>query len=125
MAKDDKKPGIAHSFLGGLILTIVLVIVVPVLTAWLVRPIIEEQFGDVSFSVFTSDMVVGALMLLVMILFLILLGGGKIFKKYGIIGVIGLIIAYWLLGNVWDAVLPILIILLMTGFSFWRESKKK
>ena len=122
MAKDEEKPGALHSFLGGLLLTIVLVIVVPVLTAWLVTPIVEE-YVTVEFWKFDTEMIVGAVMLLVMILFLLLLGGGKIFKKYGVIGVVGLIIAYWLLGNVWDALLPVIIILIMVGISSLRGKK--
>jgi hypothetical protein len=125
MAKNNDRPGVVHSLLGGLILTIVLVILVPAITAWLVTPIVEEHFGDIEFSVFTTEMIVGAIMLLVMILFLLLLGGGRIFKKYGIIGIIGLVIAYWLLGNVWDALLPIVIIIIMVAFANWRDSRKK
>jgi len=125
MAKNEEKPGALHSFLGGLLLTIVLVVVVPAVTAWLLAPIVKDMFGEVHVWEFTSEMFIGAIMLLIMILFLILLGGGKIFKKYGVIGVVGLIIAYWLLGNVWDALLPVIIIIIMVGFSYWRENRKK
>jgi len=123
MANNEEKPGALHSFLGGLLLTIVLVIVVPVLTAYFVTPYVERY---VTFEIwnFHTEMIVGAVMLLVMILFLLLLGGGKIFKKYGVIGVVGLIIAYWWLGNIWDALLPVIIILVMVGFTYARDSRK-
>jgi hypothetical protein len=123
MSKDADKPGILHSLLGGLVLTIILVVVVPALTAYFIGPLVNEYFGDISFWEFTPSTIVTAIMLLVMILFLILLGGGSIFKKYGLLGVVGLIVAYWALGNVYDAILPIIIIILMTLFTVIKDRK--
>jgi len=123
MSKDADKPGILHSLLGGLVLTIILVVVVPALTAYFIGPLVNEYFGDITFWEFTPSTIVTAIMLLVMILFLILLGGGSIFKKYGLLGVVGLIVAYWALGNVYDAILPIIIIILMTLFTVIKDRK--
>jgi hypothetical protein len=120
MAKDDKKPGVLHSFLGGMIFTIVLVVVIPVLTAIFIAPEVDKYLGEVSFWEVTSETVVTAIMLLILILFLLLLGGGKIFKKYGVIGVIGLIAAYWWLGNIYNAILPVAVILLFVIIGFVR-----
>ncbi|MDR0778695.1 MAG: hypothetical protein LBE48_04585 [Methanomassiliicoccaceae archaeon] len=126
MAKDGNKPGLLHSFLGGLIFTIVLVVIVPILIAWLVEPIVVDIIGDTQIAgLIDTASLVTVVMLIILILFLILLGGGKIFKKYGIIGVIGLIIAYWLLGNVWNAVIPVIIIMLLVVFSYLKGDKKK
>jgi len=123
MSKDADKPGILHSLLGGLVLTIILVVVVPALTAYFIGPLVNEYFGDITFWEFTPSTIVTAIMLLVMILFLLLLGGGSIFKKYGLLGVVGLIVAYWALGNVYDAILPIIIIILMTLFTVIKDRK--
>jgi hypothetical protein len=123
MSNNADKPGVMHSLLGGLVLTILLVVVVPALTAYFIGPLVNEYFGDISFWEFTPSTIVTAIMLLVMILFLILLGGGSIFKKYGLLGVVGLIVAYWALGNVYDAILPIIIIVLMTLFTMYRDRK--
>jgi len=124
MSEDANKPGILHSFLGGLLLTIILVVVVPALTAYFIGPIVNEYLNDVTFWELTPSTIVTAVMLLIMILFLILLGGGAIFKKYGVIGVIGLIAAYWYLGNIYDAILPVLIIILLTLFTIYKDRKK-
>ena len=124
MSKDGTKPGLLHSFLGGLILTIVLVVIVPALTAYFIGPIVNEYLGEVTFWELTPSTIVTAVMLLIMILFLILLGGGKIFKKYGIMGVIGLIIAYWVLGNIYDAILPVIVIIVLTLLSVLRDKDK-
>ena len=124
MSEDDNKPGLLHSFLGGLLLTILLVVVAPVLTALFIAPIVDDYLGNVSFWEFTSATIVTAVMLLVLILFLLLLGGGKIFKKYGVIGVVGLIAAYWYLGNIYDAILPVIIIILMVLFTMYKDRKK-
>jgi hypothetical protein len=121
MAKDDKKPGLLHSFLGGLLFTIVLVVIVPILIAWLIEPIVVDMIGDTQIAgLIDTASLVTVVMLIILILFLILLGGGKIFKKYGVIGVIGLIAAYWWLGNIYNAIIPVIIILLIVGISYLR-----
>ena len=125
MTEDTSKPGLFHSFIGGMILTLVLVLVVPMLTAAYIEPEVNKYLGDVNIDPFTPGMIVTAAMLLVMILFLLLLGGGKIFKKYGVIGVIGLIATYWYLERIYDAILPVAIIIIMVIFSYIKDSKKK
>jgi len=124
MAENNEKPGVLHSFLGGLLLTILLVVVVPILSAWLIEPRVTEYLGDVNIDPFTAGMFVTAAMLLVLILFLLLLGGGKIFKKYGVIGVVGLIAAYYFLDRLYDAILPVAIIILFVAISYIRDRKK-
>lgn len=123
MAENEKKPGLLHSFLGGLILTIVLVVVIPVLTALLIQPFVEDMFAEHNYNVLTSSLIVTIVMLVVMILFILLLGGGAILRKYGILGIIGLIAAYWWLGDIWGAALPIAIIILFAVFG--KRKKKK
>ncbi|MCL2607902.1 MAG: hypothetical protein FWD92_05065 [Methanomassiliicoccaceae archaeon] len=125
MAKNEDKPGRLHSFLGGLFFTVLLVVIVPMLTAWFVGPIVNEIFEDAYMGPFTPSMLITAIMLLVMILFLLILGGGKIFKKYGFFGVVGLIAVYYLLGNVWDALLPVIIIIFLAIFTYYKERNKK
>ena len=121
MSKDNSETGAMHSFLGGLLLTVVLVVVVPMLSAWFVEPIVQEALGDLTLGPIDASTLITAAMLLVLILFLLLLGGGKIFKKYGVIGVVGLVAAYWYLGNVWNAVIPVAVILLMVAVSWIRD----
>ena len=123
MSNNADKPGVMHSFLGGLALTILLVVVVPALTAYFIAPRVDEYLGGIEFWEFTSATIVTAVMLLVMILFLLLLGGGSIFKKYGLLGVVGLIIAYYLLGNIYDAILPIAVLIVMTLFTVIKDRK--
>ncbi|MCL1984103.1 MAG: hypothetical protein FWG58_01735 [Methanomassiliicoccaceae archaeon] len=120
MANDPERPGLLHSFLGGLIFTILLVVVVPMLIAYFIGPIVNDALEDVTLGPLTPSTLITAVSLLILILFLLLLGGGKIFKKYGLLGIVGLIVAYWLLGNIWDAVLPIVIIILFVGIGVIR-----
>jgi len=122
MAKNEEKPGALHGFLGGLILTIILVVVVPIVTALLIQPFVENMFAEHNYNVLMSATVVTIVMLVVLILFILLLGGGKILRKYGIFGVIGLIAAYWYLGDVWGAALPIAVIII---FAVFGGRKKK
>jgi len=123
MANENEKPNALHSFLGGMLLTILLVVVIPILSAWLIEPIVIEYLGDVNIDPLTPGTFVTAAMLVVLILFLLLLGGGKIFKKYGVIGVVGLVAAYWFLGRPYDAILPVAIILIFVAISYLRGKK--
>jgi hypothetical protein len=122
---NDEKPGALHSFLGGLLFTIVLVVVIPVVTAILVQPVVEDLFEDHTIGVLAGSLIVTIVMLIFMILFILLLGGGAILRKYGLIGVIGLIAAYWYLGDIWGAAIPVAVLILFAGIGFVRESKKK
>jgi len=124
MSKDKEKPGALHSFFGGLMLTILLVVVVPVLSVIFIEPIVDDLLGGTEIGPMSASMLVTAAMLLVFILFILLLGGGKIFKKYGAIGVIGLIVAYWYMTTIYDAIIPVAIILIMVGFAYYKDRNK-
>jgi hypothetical protein len=124
MSKDKEKPGALHSFFGGLMLTIILVVVIPVLSAIFIEPILDDMLGGMEIGPLSASMLLTAAMLLVFILFILLLGGGKIFKKYGVFGVVGLIAAYVYLERPMDAILPVAIILIMVAFAWYKDSKK-
>lgn len=125
MAKNKKeKPdwNIATSFLGGLICTLILVVAVPVVSDIYIRPVVEDLVQNTTFIWFSSSLLVTIIMLVVLLLFTLVLGGGAILRRYGVIGVIALIVAYWLLGNIYDAVLPVAVLVIMY---FWGLRKKK
>ena len=121
MSKNDSKPGLFHSFIGGMIFTILLVVVVPMIIAYFIGPVVNDALGNVTLGPLTPSTLITAVSLLILIVFILMLGGGKIFKKFGLLGVVGLVAAYWLLGNIWDAVLPVAIIVLMTVITFLRD----
>lgn len=106
-------PGVIHSFLGGLLFTLILVVAVPVVTTALIEPRVVEFVGDTSIAVLTSSTIVTLIMLAVMVVTMLLLGGGAVLRKYGVIGVIGLVAAYWIMGNVYDAVIPVIVLVLI------------
>lgn len=104
--------GIVRSFAGGLLMTLVLVVLVPIVCNEYISPMISDMVGDSRFLTLSSDMLVNLLMWMVIIAFMALLGGTMILRKCGIFGVIGLIAAYWLLGDVTDALIPLLMLIL-------------
>ena len=95
------------SFAGGLIMTLILVTVVPVVVDTVVLRYISEIVGDHSFLMLSSDVIVNLLVWIVIIGFMVILGSGGILKRFGIFGVIGLVAAYYLLGDVTDAFIPL------------------
>ena len=50
-------------------------------------------------------------------------GGSAIFKRFGVIGVIALIAAYWLLGRLMDAVIPVAVIIIIIIWSYHKGKK--
>ena len=104
---------IAQSFVGGLTFTLIMVVVVPVICEILIQPVVQDLVGDNAFMWFSSSLIVTIIMLIVIVLFSVFLGGSAILKKFGIIGVIALIVAYWLLGDLPGAILPVAVIIIM------------
>ncbi len=115
------------SFAGGLIMTLILVTVVPVVVDTVVLRYISEIVGDHSFLMLSSDVIVNLLVWIVIIGFMVILGSGGILKRFGIFGVIGLVAAYYLLGDVTDAFIPLatLAIVLVIGKTIQIKKSKK
>lgn len=112
-AATGESKNIAESFVGGLIFTLIMVVVVPVICEILIQPVVQDIVGDNAFMWFSSSLIVTIIMLVVIVLFSMFLGGSAILKKFGIIGVIALIVAYWLLGDLPGAILPVAVIIIM------------
>lgn len=104
--------GIVKSFAGGLLMTMVLVVLVPIVCNLFISPVIVDTVGDNDFLMISSEAIVNLLMWAVILGFMLLLGGSMILKRCGIFGVLGLIAAYWLLGDVTDALVPVLMLIL-------------
>lgn len=117
--------GIVKSFAGGLLMTLVLVVLVPIVCNEYISPMVSEMVGDSRLLMLSSDMIVNLLMWLIIIGFMVLLGGTMIMRKCGIFGIIGLIVAYWLLGDVTDALIPLLMLVLSMIILKTIEIKRK
>lgn len=124
MAKNKKEKSdrnIATSFLGGLICTLILVVVVPIVSDLYIRPVVEDLVQNTAIVWISSSLLVTLIMLAVLIFFTVVLGGGAILRRYGVVGVIALIVAYWLIGNLRGAVLPVAVLIIMY---LWGLRKK-
>lgn len=117
----------AVSFAGGLVMTLILVTVVPVIVDTVVERYVSELVGDSSFLMLSSDVIVNLIVWIVIIGLMVLLGSGGILKRYGVFGVVGLIAAYWLLGDITDAFIPLatLAIVLVIGKTIQIKKGKK
>ena len=117
------------AFIGGILFTLILVIVVPVVTTNYIQPVIEDYVGDRGVGIISSSMIISVLLFLVTIIFSLLFGGGAILRNYGIIGVLGLIFAYWLLGNIYGCIIPvatlILFAILKRIWDWFKNRKEK
>ena len=116
----------AKAFIGGTIFTIILVIVIPIITTAFIQPFIEDGAHQINLVVVSSSVISAVVMLLVTILFSLLFGGGAILRNYGVVGVLGMIFAYWLLGNIYGAVIPVLTLIAVCIAKYlWNSHLKK
>ena len=114
------------AFIGGVVFTLMLVIVIPVLTSVWIQPFVETQVNNVPIAIISSSLLFSVTMLLITIVFSLLLGGGAILRNYGIIGVLGLIFAYWLLDNIYGAVIPVATLILVAILKWlWGKYKDR
>lgn len=121
--------GAVKSFVGGLIMTMVLVVLVPIVCNEYILPAVVDTIGDNGFLMLSSDVIVNLLMWLVIFGFMAVLGGTMVLRRCGIFGVLGLLVAYWLLGSIEDALIPILMLILsviiMKTIQIKRKKKKE
>ena len=115
------------SLIGGIVFTMILVIVVPVLVYVVIEPIltpiIEDAFGSDTYPWLFSSSISAVVMFIVLILFMLLLGGGAILKRFGLIGIVGLVVAFWLLGDIKGAIIPIAVVILVWIITVIRKKK--
>ena len=123
IVKAQGDSGFLMSFAGGLICTLLLVVAVPIISNIIIQPIVVDLIGDTAIASLSSGTLVTIVMFIVWVIFSMVFGGSAIFKRFGIIGVIALIAAYWLLGRLMDAVIPVAVIILMIIWSYHKGKK--
>ena len=121
--------GVVLKFFGGVIMTLVLVLVVPYFTDYYIIPYITEAVGDNTLLFFGSQTLIQILIFLFMILFMVLLGGGAVLRWCGFVGVIGMVVAYYLMGDVTKAIIPLIsltvVYIITIPYRTNKEIKKK
>lgn len=122
MNKGEKLLG---SFVGGIAFTLLLLLVVPEFCDKVVKPFVENNLAGTTFIWFTTSMIVSGVMLIITLLFLLIFGGGGIMRLFGVTGVIGLIVGYYLIGKPNDAIIPVGTMVIFMCLSVVRKKKKK
>ena len=123
VVKAQGESGFLMSFAGGLICTLLLVVAVPIVCDILIKPVVVDLIGDTAIASLSSGTIVTIVMFIVWVIFSMVFGGSAIFKRFGVIGVIALIAAYWLLGRLMDAVIPVAVIIIMIIWSYHKGKK--
>ena len=114
----------AMKFVGGMLMTLVFVIVVPIVTDSYITPFLTDAIGDTNILWIGSETIVQILLFLVFIGFVLILGGGAVLRWCGLFGILGLIVAYWLLGDVTKATIPVISAIIVYVI-LWGISKRK
>ena len=123
IVKAQGESGFLMSFAGGLICTLLLVVAVPIVCDILIKPVVVDLIGDTAIASLSSGTIVTIVMFIVWVIFSMVFGGSAIFKRFGVIGVIALIAAYWLLGRLMDAVIPVAVIIITIIWSYHKGKK--
>ena len=113
------------SFIGGLALTIILVVIVPILVNNYISGYVSDIVGDRTVLMLSSDILINILIWLILLGFMLVLGAGGILRRFGIFGIIGLIVAYWLLGDVTGAVVPLATLAIVLVLTKTMRMKKE
>ena len=113
------------SFACGIVMTMILVAVVPLVMDEFISPVIRDAVGDRDFLFMTSDFLCLLLVWGVLFGFMVLLGAGGILRRYGAFGILGLIAAYWIMGDVSQAVLPLSVLAAILVVSWIIRIKKR
>ena len=113
------------SFVAGLVMTVALVVLVPVLIDTYVEGLITDLVGDTEVWFLTAEAIAKVLIWLVVMALMLVLGAGGVLRRFGVFGLVGLVFAYWLLGDVTDAVIPLLITAAMMAVSWSRDRGRK
>ena len=95
----------------GIVSTLILLTVIPFIFDTFVSGLLETALGGVSTLFFSSRILVDLVMWIAIVKTEDLVDSEKLMDGYGIFGIIGLIIAYALMGDVTDAIIPILTII--------------
>ncbi|MDD3399072.1 MAG: hypothetical protein PHW93_05700 [Candidatus Methanomethylophilaceae archaeon] len=104
---------VRNRFLVGFAVTFFVVLIVPIIADYLLQPLLQSVFGEGSpLAVFSSSLVVTILLWVIVLLLKMVGSGSKVFQFLGLPGVIGLLVAYWVMGNLWGAIMPLVSIVM-------------
>ena len=124
----QRKPrgNVIQRFILGMILTLALVVLIPIITEKIIQPWVVDQACSVHFEWISSSMIITLVMWGFILLSMLLVGGGAVFRYFGTVGVLGLVAAYYLLGSVENAIVPVLSIMAACIISSeWQKHKDK
>jgi hypothetical protein len=107
---DAKRDQALKGIVMGLFFTIILLTVIPFIIDTFVSGIIESVVG-VSTLFLSSRILVNFAMWYAILKIEDLVDSDMLLERYGIYGIIGLVVAYWLAGDITDAIIPILTII--------------
>ncbi len=99
------------SVVRGFLITLTAAVLVPVLVDLLLVPLLEDVLLDRSLLILSGPVLVTLALWSIVLILMTRMSGTQILRKYGASGILGLTLAYWYLGNIWGAAVPILSII--------------
>ncbi|MDR3282792.1 MAG: hypothetical protein LBS92_04185 [Candidatus Methanoplasma sp.] len=126
MAKNDgDKPGLGRSLVMGILFTLVLLIIVPAVCGHFLSKYVVDIVGDTELLNMSSAVLVNLVMWLIIIGFTFALGGGRILKKYGVVGIVGLLVAYYLLDDLKGGIFAVITLIVVSVLIYLIKKKLK
>jgi len=108
---DAKRDKALKGIVMGFFFTMILITVIPFFINTFVSGLIEGVVGNASALFLSSRILVNFVMWYVILKIEDLVDSDMLMERYGIFGIIGLVIAFALAGDITDAIIPILTII--------------
>ncbi len=107
-----------NRFIFGFAVTFFVVLMVPMIADVFLQPVLNEIFGEGSLALFSSSLLVTLFFWILVFLMKMVGSGPRVMRMLGIPGVAGLLLAYYVIGNLWGAFMPIASIIF---FAAWNN----
>ncbi len=104
-------------FFKGFLLTLTAAVLVPVFADIVLAPAVDDLLGDMATGMISGPIITTVVLWLCILALMTRMSGIRILREYGLSGVLGIIAAYWYLGNTAGALLPLLSIIVAVAWA--------
>lgn len=121
----EKDAKYAWDVIAGFIMAVAMVITIPVLIDVYAEPFMAKALGNAEYGLLTSDVLIVIAILVMITVFVIVLGETTILATHGLLGVLGMVLAYVLLGKYTDMIVPVVTVTVVWIYMHRKHRRPK
>ena len=115
----------AWDVIAGFVMTTAMIITIPVLIDTYLEPLLAKSLGNAEYGLLTSDVIVVIAILVMIMTYVVVLGETTILATHGLLGVLGMILAYVILGKYTDMIVPVVTVTVVWVYIHRKHRKPK